>query len=125
MGKHWCVSERYRSQPYAYSLCLFTLLAATSCWIFLSSQYDVASGVVLLQGGVEQCQYDSDTELVFRQDSWFHYLFGVKEPGMYGLLDVSSRKSILFIPRLVIEYLLIWCGDNRSSQSFKLSYNTG
>lgn len=88
----------------------------------LSANYDATSGLVLLQGGEEQCVYDSDTELVFRQDSWFHYLFGVKEPGMFGLLDLESRKSILFIPRLGDEYR-IWCGEIHSSQSFKLSYN--
>ena len=78
-------------------------------------------GVVLLQGGDEQCQYDSDTELVFRQDSWFNYLFGVKEPGMYGAIDISSGKATLFIPRLDEEYK-VWCGEIHSADTFRLSY---
>lgn len=80
-----------------------------------------ADGLVLLQGGDEQCQYDSDTEPVFRQDSWFNYLFGVKEPGMYGVVDIATGKSTLFIPRLEEEYK-IWCGDILSADTFRLSY---
>ena len=76
----------------------------------LMKSRDCPDGFVLLQGGDEQCQYDSDTEPVFRQDSWFNYLFGVKEPGMYGVVDIATGKSTLFIPRLDEEYK-IWCGD--------------
>ena len=79
------------------------------------------SGIVLLQGGDEQNQYDSDTELVFRQDSWFNYLFGVKEPGMFAAIDIGSGKTSLFIPRLDDEYE-VWCGKIHSADSFRLSY---
>ena len=41
----------------------------------------IENGVILIKGGEEQNQYDTDIELVFRQDSWFNYLFGVMEPG--------------------------------------------
>jgi len=54
----------------------------------------ITSGVVLLQGGDDQCQYDSDTELVFRQDSWFQYLFGVKEPGVFGMCCVLYAMCV-------------------------------
>ena len=36
------------------------------------------TGLILLKGGCQLNQYDTDIEPVFRQDSWFHYLFGVK-----------------------------------------------
>ena len=71
--------------------------------------------------GDEQFQYDSDTEPLFRQDSWFQYLFGVKEPGMLGAIDIASGKCCLFIPKLSAEYE-IWCGKIHSPDSFKASY---
>ena len=42
---------------------------------------NVHTGVALIRGGDEQCYYDSDSEMLFKQDSWFNYLFGVMEPG--------------------------------------------
>ncbi len=81
----------------------------------------IAAGVVVIKGGVDQCQYDSDTELLFRQDSWFQYLFGVKEPGMYGAIDVATGKCCLFIPQLSDSYE-IWCGKIHSPDVFKVSY---
>ena len=38
-------------------------------------------------------------DILFRQDSKFHYLFGVKEPDFYAAIETDSKKSILFIPR--------------------------
>jgi len=81
----------------------------------------ITQGVVLLQGGDDQTQYDSDTDLVFRQDSWFQYLFGVKEPGVYGALNIATNKSCIFIPNLAPEYE-IWCGARHSPESFRMSY---
>mmetsp|Transcript_4138 Transcript_4138/g.6774 ORF Transcript_4138/g.6774 Transcript_4138/m.6774 type:complete len:572 (+) Transcript_4138:56-1771(+) len=81
----------------------------------------VSSGIVLLQGGDDQNQYDTDTELVFRQDSWFNYLFGVKEAGVYGAITLSSGRATLFIPQLPDEYR-IWCGDIRPPSDFQVSY---
>jgi Xaa-Pro dipeptidase len=67
------------------------------------------SGVLFVQGGTTLNQYDSDTEHLFRQDSWFNYLFGTKEPDMFGAVDVATGKSTLFIPKLP-EWWSIWCG---------------
>jgi Xaa-Pro dipeptidase len=80
-----------------------------------------ANGVALFQGGDDINQYDTDTELVFRQDSWFNYLFGSKEPGFYGAIDLSSGKSTLFIPRLPEEYAIV-CGSIQPPSSFKEMY---
>lgn len=80
-----------------------------------------SGGIVLLQGGSDQNQYDTDTELLFRQDSWFNYLFGVKEPGLFGALSLSTGKSTLFIPRLPDEYR-IWCGEILPPSTYKASY---
>jgi Xaa-Pro dipeptidase len=51
--------------------------------------------------------YDSDTELLFRQDSWFNYVFGVTESDCYGALDIATGRSTIFIPRLPSEYQVI------------------
>ncbi|KAJ1388680.1 aminopeptidase P, N-terminal domain-containing protein, partial [Ochromonadaceae sp. CCMP2298] len=80
-----------------------------------------AVGVVLLAGGLQQNQYDTDIELVFRQDSWFNYLFGVKEAGVLGALDLATGHSVLFIPRLPEEYR-IWCGEIKPPSAFQASY---
>lgn len=56
-----------------------------------------------------------------RQDSWFTYLFGVKEAGVYGAIVASTGRSVLFIPRLPEEYK-IWCGEIHPPSKFKESY---
>lgn len=76
----------------------------------LMSQRGISAGIILIKGGDESYQYDTDTENIFRQDSWFNYLFGAKEPGLYGTIDIATGKSTLFIPRLSDEYA-IWCGE--------------
>lgn len=89
--------------------------------IIKSKHSDVSEGIVLLQGGQELYQYDSDTETIFRQDSWFNYLFGVKEPSFYGAINIKTSESILFIPRLTSEYE-IWCGKIHTPSYFKDIY---
>jgi hypothetical protein len=42
-----------------------------------------------------------------RQESYFHYLFGVEEEGYMGALDVRNGKSILFMPRLPESYAVM------------------
>lgn len=56
-----------------------------------------------------------------RQDSWFNYLFGVKEPGMYGAINLETQKTTLFIPKLPEEYK-IWCGTIYPPEHFRVSY---
>ncbi|KAK2385352.1 Metallopeptidase M24 family protein [Trifolium repens] len=78
-------------------------------------------GFVLLQGGDEQTRYDTDHLELFRQESYFAYLFGVKEPGFYGAIDVGSGDSILFAPRLPDEYA-VWMGKIKQLSHFKEHY---
>ncbi|KAH8091272.1 manganese ion binding protein [Aureococcus anophagefferens] len=52
-----------------------------------------ASGVVLLEGGEQQTRYDTDHEPVFRQESYFQWLFGVAEPGCYGAVRLSDGEA--------------------------------
>eukprot|EP00055_Hartaetosiga_balthica_P002604 m.4569 g.4569 ORF g.4569 m.4569 type:complete len:508 (+) comp2255_c0_seq1:122-1645(+) len=67
-------------------------------------------GVVLLKGGEQLTRHDSDHEDLFRQESYFHWAFGVTEAGHVGAIDVDNNKSILFIPRLPQAYA-VWMGE--------------
>ena len=69
-----------------------------------------AGGVILLQGGACACRNDTDHEELFRQESYFHYLFGVVEGGCFGAVDVASGRSTLFVPKLPEEYA-VWMGE--------------
>ena len=62
--------------------------------------------VVFLVGGTNPNRNDTDHEPIFRQESYFHYLFGVKEPDFVGLIHIQSghQNTVLFIPRLPSEY---------------------
>uniref|UniRef100_A0A0D6QZJ9 Xaa-Pro dipeptidase n=1 Tax=Araucaria cunninghamii TaxID=56994 RepID=A0A0D6QZJ9_ARACU len=66
-------------------------------------------GVVFLQGGKEETRYCTDHLILFRQESYFAYLFGVREPDFYGAIDLATGKAFLFCPRLSEEYA-IWMG---------------
>ena len=83
--------------------------------------YRATRGVLLVRGGEEQGVYDTDGEPLFRQDSWFNYLFGVKEAGVFGAIDLSTGQATLFIPQLPPEYR-IWCGAIHPPQIFAASY---
>lgn len=87
----------------------------------LESQKRPLSGLVLLQGGEEQYRYCTDDLVLFRQESYFAYLFGVKEPGFFGAIDVATCRAYLFIPRLPPDYA-IWSGEIHPPSYFKDNY---
>ncbi|XP_057968575.1 uncharacterized protein LOC131158040 [Malania oleifera] len=78
-------------------------------------------GFVLLQGGEEETRYCTDHVDVFRQESYFAYLFGVREPGFYGAIDIATGDSILFAPRLPAEYA-VWLGEIKPLSYFEERY---
>ncbi|GJP45675.1 hypothetical protein CLOM_g11526 [Closterium sp. NIES-68] len=79
--------------------------------------------IVLLQGGESQFRHCTDHEELFRQESYFSYLFGVIEPGFYGALDVSVQpaRSFLFVPRFPDSYA-VWMGPLHTTQQIKDKY---
>lgn len=45
----------------------------------------------------------------FRQESYFHYLFGVEMENCLGAVDLQTGQSYLFVPRLPDSYA-VWMG---------------
>ena len=85
----------------------------------LESDFPLNGRVIVVKGGSELPLYDTDTYHDFRQESYFHWLFGVKEPGCLGILE--NDKSILLVPRLPKEYQA-WMGPIKSLEWFKETY---
>lgn len=87
----------------------------------LESSGRSVAGLILLQGGEEQTRYCTDHSILFRQESYFAYLFGVKEPGFFGAIDLATGKSMLFCPRLDVEYA-VWLGQIQPPSYFRDLY---
>jgi Xaa-Pro dipeptidase len=81
----------------------------------------IPSSAIVLHGGVEVSEYDTDTNVPFQQESMFQYLFGVKEPDFAGAIDLVTKESILFVPRQSAEWAL-WCGDIKPLHWFQTHY---
>jgi len=91
------------------------------CGRMLKALPNINGAVAIFQGGKSACRNATDHEELFRQESFFQYLFGVKEPDFYGAIDLSSKKSILFIPRLPAEYAY-WMGKIQPPAYFRDMY---
>ncbi|WAR13342.1 PEPD-like protein [Mya arenaria] len=77
--------------------------------------------IVVLQGGESFTRHCSDHEPVFRQESYFHWMFGVEESDFYGALEVDTGKAILFPPLLPDEYA-VWMGKLLTEEDFRVRY---
>ena len=77
--------------------------------------------ILLLKGGVSPSRYDTDYEPLFRQESNFAYLSGVKEPDCYLALVVETKRAVLFVPR-VDESYGVWKGHIPSLEEYKQEY---
>ncbi|KOB72794.1 Xaa-pro dipeptidase, partial [Operophtera brumata] len=80
--------------------------------------------VVVLQGGDEVSFYDTDVQYNTFRQSYFTWVCGVREPGCYFALDVTTKKGHLFVPRLPEEYE-VWMGKLLSCEDFKKIYASG
>ena len=79
------------------------------------------AGLVLVQSGHDEVRHNTDHEHLFRQESFFHYLFGVEEPDCCGVIDVSTGKATLFVPKLPEEHA-VWLGTIPTLDVFKSKY---
>lgn len=80
-----------------------------------------ANAVVVLQGGEQPFEYDTDRQLPFMQESFFQYLFGVREPGFFGAVEVATGRALLFAPRLPQEYAW-WMGEIEPPERIRERY---
>lgn len=80
-----------------------------------------ANALILLQGGESIPLYNTDVEYVFRQEAFFMYHFGVREPGFYGTVNVTTKWTTLFVPRLPAEYAT-WMGRLVTNEDVRKQY---
>ena len=67
-------------------------------------------GLILLEGGKQTTRYDTDHEPVFRQESYFHYLFGASQySDCHGAISLPDGKTTLFVPTWGIDVSTV-CG---------------
>jgi Xaa-Pro dipeptidase len=86
------------------------------------SQFEsIGKAALFFKGGDQQHAYDTDAEILFRQESFFFYVFGLNEPGAFGVLDLKIRESLLFVPRPYEEYEL-WAGKVQPLSAYKETY---
>ncbi|KAG2491924.1 hypothetical protein HYH03_009659 [Edaphochlamys debaryana] len=78
-------------------------------------------GLVFLEGGKETHLYTSDGEPLFRQEAYFHYLFGVQECDWTGAICLKTGKAMLFMPRLPESYA-VWMGRLKGPEEIKAKY---
>ncbi|KAK8814146.1 hypothetical protein WA158_008008 [Blastocystis sp. Blastoise] len=77
--------------------------------------------LLFLEGVKQLTRAETDRDLLARQESKFMYMFGVKEADCYGMVEVDSGKTTLFIPRLD-EAWAIWMGNVLPPEHFKELY---
>lgn len=65
--------------------------------------------------------WGADHEDLFRQESTFQYLFGVKEAGCYATIEAKTGFTTLYIPHLP-EVYAIWMGEIKTPEQFKAEY---
>lgn len=56
-----------------------------------------------------------------RQEPYFHYLFGVDEPGCYGAHDIRTCQAFLFVPRPSPDQE-VWMGPVRNLTYYLQKY---
>jgi Xaa-Pro dipeptidase len=101
---------------------LFKVNRQRLCETLRGHQTLPSDSIVLLQGGTSEMRYCSDHEPLFRQESYFHWAFGVIEPDFFGAINIQNGESILFIPRLPPSYIA-WMGKIKEPDEFKEIYH--
>ncbi|KAK9917777.1 hypothetical protein WJX75_008067 [Coccomyxa subellipsoidea] len=78
-------------------------------------------GIIVLKGGGPSHIHSTDMEGIFRQESYFHYIFGVEDEDCYGALDIRDGKTMLFMPRLPDSYA-VWMGEIKGPECYRQQY---
>ncbi|SDI96052.1 aminopeptidase P family protein [Chryseobacterium jejuense] len=72
-------------------------------------QGNVASGILLFLGNIENPVNFEHNPYYFRQDSTFLYYFGIQEPKIAAIIDIDENKTIVFGDELSIDDI-VWMG---------------
>ena len=59
-------------------------------------------------------------KLLCRQESYFHYLFGVEEEDCFGAVNLQTGRSYLFVPHLPESYT-VWMGKIKVCRNTPMS----
>ena len=78
-------------------------------------------GVILLQGGAQPTRHDTDHEPIFRQESYFHWAFGVADAGAYGAISLPDGAAALFVPRHGLGHEIV-CGKDPGLEETRARY---
>ena len=73
----------------------------------------VGNGIIFIPGNQDSPMNYKDNPYPFRQDSTFLYLFGLDQPGLFGVLDADEGIDYLFGNDVDIEDI-IWMGPQPS-----------
>ena len=104
-----------------YQVSLKDVFAANRQKVLL--KLDNPNSVVFLKGGAAEERYDSDHEPIFRQESYFWWLTGVKDPDCAVCIhnQGTTTATTLFIPRLPQSYATIM-GHIKTTDEWKELY---
>eukprot|EP00546_Thalassionema_frauenfeldii_P014088 CAMPEP_0178907954 /NCGR_PEP_ID=MMETSP0786-20121207/7653_1 /TAXON_ID=186022 /ORGANISM="Thalassionema frauenfeldii, Strain CCMP 1798" /LENGTH=533 /DNA_ID=CAMNT_0020579801 /DNA_START=59 /DNA_END=1660 /DNA_ORIENTATION=+ len=108
-------------ETYRVPMALYELNRARLVEAMVSKLGKTDTGIVLFQGGKQTTRYDTDHEPVFRQESYFHWAFGVSEADIYGAISLPSGNATLFVPQRGIDFE-IFCGKDPSCDMVQEKY---
>lgn len=72
-------------------------------------KHEIAHGVIVLLGNIENPINFEHNTYPFRQDSSFLYYFGIQTPYIAGLIDIDENREIIFGDELDMD-ALVWTG---------------
>jgi len=76
---------------------------------------------IVIQGGKDFHRYDTDVDFVFKQESFFAHLFPINEPNCYGVIDLVTNESLLFVPKQPESYA-VWMGPLKTTEFYAKKY---
>ncbi|CAD5221243.1 unnamed protein product [Bursaphelenchus okinawaensis] len=90
---------------------------------FKATNNSTDNAYAVLEGGHDTHLYNTDMQQsAFRQESYFYWTFGVTEPEVYGIIDLSTGHTVLLPPKMHKDYA-IWQGSIKPESYFKEKYD--
>ncbi|AKK74150.1 Xaa-Pro aminopeptidase [Chryseobacterium gallinarum] len=76
-------------------------------------QSNIANGILLFLGNIENPVNFEHNPYYFRQDSTYLYYFGIQEPRIAAIIDIDENKTIIFGDELSIDDI-VWMGGQET-----------